>query len=178
MFQIDISAELLFFIFALGCFAGWLLEVIFRSIKKWKPVNPGLLRGPYLPIYGFGVVFLFAVSAMEISVMAKYVLIVITPTVVELVGGLFFVRYYGIKLWDYSQEFLNFKNIICLKFSIYWGLLALVFYKLIFPLLLKTISLINNKLVMILIAVFMITVTTDFLITFKKRIEQSIKWKI
>ena len=46
------------FIFYLGSTFGWIIELIFRRIVHKKWVNPGFLIGPYLPIYGFGLVFL------------------------------------------------------------------------------------------------------------------------
>ena len=50
---------LLAFLFFVGSLTGWVLELFYRrfvSQKKW--VNPGFLSGPYLPIYGFGLVLL------------------------------------------------------------------------------------------------------------------------
>ena len=48
---------LLAFLFFMGSLTGWGIELLYRrfvSQKKW--VNPGFLSGPYLPIYGFGLV--------------------------------------------------------------------------------------------------------------------------
>ena len=46
--------------FLFGCMLGYGLEVLFRRIftaHKW--VNPGFMKGPWLPLYGFGVVIMF-----------------------------------------------------------------------------------------------------------------------
>jgi uncharacterized protein len=53
-------AETLLFIYLFVLFSllGWILEVIYRSVKQGRPVNPGFLTGPYLPLYGFSVVAL------------------------------------------------------------------------------------------------------------------------
>lgn len=52
---------LLSYVFIVGALMGWVLEVIYRRIKspnkRWR--NPGLLSGPWLPIYGFGTSFLY-----------------------------------------------------------------------------------------------------------------------
>ena len=50
------------FVFTIFSIAGWFLEFVFRSLKAGRLVNPGLLRGPYLPIYGFGAVILNLVN--------------------------------------------------------------------------------------------------------------------
>ena len=57
---------LLAFLFFVGSLTGWVLELFYRrfvSQKKW--VNPGFLSGPYLPIYGFGLVLLYLIASLE-----------------------------------------------------------------------------------------------------------------
>ena len=49
-------------LFAAYCFAGWVAEVIYRSVTQRKFVNAGFLFGPFLPIYGIGA---FLVLALE-----------------------------------------------------------------------------------------------------------------
>ena len=44
------------FIFVTGCMLGWVLELLFNRMFNKKWINPGFLVGPWLPIYGFGVV--------------------------------------------------------------------------------------------------------------------------
>jgi len=56
------------FLFFAGSMLGWCTEVVFRRLftaKKW--INPGLLTGPYLPLYGFGLVGLFGISQIPIN---------------------------------------------------------------------------------------------------------------
>ena len=56
-------------LFAIGSLIGWIIELFFRrfvSQKKW--MNPGFLTGPYLPIYGFGVLVLYGVSNLPLGI--------------------------------------------------------------------------------------------------------------
>ncbi len=46
------------YVFAFFAAAGWALECVYRSWRAGRFVDPGLLKGPYLPIYGFGAVLL------------------------------------------------------------------------------------------------------------------------
>jgi len=46
------------FIFVVFSVAGWIVEFVYRSFSERRFVNPGLLAGPYLPIYGFGALLL------------------------------------------------------------------------------------------------------------------------
>jgi uncharacterized membrane protein len=51
------------FLFMVGSFLGYLLEVLFRrfvSMKRW--MNPGFLKGPCLPLYGIGTCALYFLS--------------------------------------------------------------------------------------------------------------------
>ncbi len=125
-----------FFLFFIGCIAGWCLEVLFRrffSAKKW--INPGFLTGPWLPLYGFGVVVLFFLSILPIHtgmVWLDAVIIIlimgISMTVIEYIAGLIFIKGMGIKLWDYSKQWGNIQGIICPLFSFLWLLVAVFFY--------------------------------------------------
>ena len=56
------------FLFIVGCILGWFIEVLFRrffSAKRW--VNPGFMKGPWLPLYGFGVIVMFTLSFVCVS---------------------------------------------------------------------------------------------------------------
>ena len=54
------------FIFFIGSTFGYILELFFRRIVHGKWVNPGFLVGPYLPIYGFGGVFMYLLLTMKV----------------------------------------------------------------------------------------------------------------
>ena len=61
------SILVILFLFFIGCIMGWCIEVIFRKFfsksnpsHKW--INPGFLIGPYLPLYGSGLVVLYLLT--------------------------------------------------------------------------------------------------------------------
>lgn len=132
------------FVFMVFSCLGWVLELFFRrfvSQKKW--VNPGFLKGPYLPIYGIGVVTLTAyIFLMHLwedcfpnQILFDVVIILgigVLMTVIELIGGLIFIQGMNIRLWDYSNRKFNYKGIICLEFSLIWTALGAGFYFLLF----------------------------------------------
>lgn len=128
------------FLFMVFSCMGWVMEVFFRravSAKKW--LNPGFLKGPYLPIYGFGVVilslYILAVSFFEAKFPSQFLFhltiilgIGIFMTLLELVAGLIFIEKMHLRLWDYSDRIGNYKGIICPTFSIIWTILGAIFY--------------------------------------------------
>ena len=98
-------------LFVIGSLVGWVIELFFRrfvSQKKW--MNPGFLTGPYLPIYGSGVVVLYAISNMPLGISIKawdiivrIVIIGVGMTLIEFIAGLIFIKGLKVKLWDYSD---------------------------------------------------------------------------
>ena len=120
------------FIFYIGCTCGWIMELFFRRAVSGKWVNPGFLVGPYLPIYGFGLAALTAIYLMFHNLNVHPIIVILlmgaTMTLIELIGGLSFVDGKGPKLWDYSNEWGNYKGIICPLFSAIWTGIAALYY--------------------------------------------------
>lgn len=135
------------FLFFIGALLGWGIEVVYRRFKKdnvdgeW--INPGFLIGPYLPIYGFGLVILYLLASLEntpliaeVTFGSKTLLFILMSAVMtglEYVAGLIFIKGMKITLWDYSNEKFNLHGIICLRFSIYWAIMGAIYYFIIHP---------------------------------------------
>ena len=112
-----------------------MLEVSYRSVCDKRFVNPGLLRGPYLPLYGTGaLILLVAVSLLQGShVLTKALAYFLLTTGLELGSGFIARYFFHADLWDYSDQRFNFRGHICPKFSLYWISLAFAFEYLISP---------------------------------------------
>ena len=120
------------FIFFIGCIIGWVVELIFRRITAKKWVNPGLLVGPYLPIYGFGLCTLTDLYLLFLDYNIHPILVIVLMglclTLIELIGGLIFIKGCGIKIWDYSDRWGNYKGLICPLFTFIWTLIGGIYY--------------------------------------------------
>ena len=136
----------IFFLFSVGSFFGWILELLFRRFlsknnpeRKW--INPGFLVGPCLPLYGFSLIILYLLSKIDlwfienpiVKQISLFVVMSICITFLEFIAGLIFIKGMKIKLWDYSDCFGNIKGIICPQFSFYWIVLSALYYFLINP---------------------------------------------
>lgn len=123
------------FLFITGAFMGWVLEVVYRryfgKARSW--INPGFLSGPYLPLYGSGVCLLYIVSDLSIVFYIKVILFCIITTLIEYVTGLFFLKYYKTRLWDYTKLKFNVQGLIAPLYSFFWTILSLVFYFFLYP---------------------------------------------
>ena len=142
-------------LFVIGSLFGWVIELFFRrfvSQKKW--VNPGFLVGPYLPIYGFGVMVLYAVSNIPLGIpseawdiVVRILIIGVGMTLIEFLAGLIFIKGLKIKLWDYSDRKGNIMGIICPSFSLIWLAVGSLYYFLLNPFLVQGISWISDNLI-------------------------------
>lgn len=137
-------------LFVIGSIMGYIIEVIYKRVvskKKW--VNPGFMFGPYLPIYGFGTIILYQISEIILSRINVPILIEIlivigvfflSLTLLEFVAGIFFLKKFNLRLWNYSDRRFNFKGVICLRYSIYWTIIGVTYYYLLHPLFLSIVS--------------------------------------
>lgn len=132
-------------LFFCGSFLGWVMEVFYRRFvshrKEGKWINPGFLTGPYLPIYGFGLVGLYLLKQYLLPLfpdetagaVVTLVVMAFSMTIIEYIGGLIFIKGMGIKLWDYSDQWGNIQGIICPLYSFFWAAVAIVYFFLIDP---------------------------------------------
>lgn len=142
-------------LFVIGSLFGWIIELLFRrfvSQKKW--MNPGFLTGPYLPIYGFGVLVLYGVSNLSFGINNEFIDIIVHiaiigvgMTLIEFIAGLIFIKGLNIKLWDYTNQKGNIMGIICPSFSLIWLVVGSLYYFLLNPVLVEGITWISENLI-------------------------------
>ena len=109
------------------CFIGWCIESTIVSIESKKFIDRGFLRLPMLPIYGFGALaMLFSSLPVKESPVLVYIFAGLTATLLELITGLIMESLFKVKYWDYSSQKYNYKGIICIQSSLFWGFLALL----------------------------------------------------
>ena len=141
------------FLFAVGAFCGWVIELIFRRLNSKKWINPGFLHVPYLPLYGCGLVLLFLIARIPLGgispVWVRYVvllaIICAVMTLIEYIAGLIFIKGMGIKLWDYSARPGNIQGIICPLFSLFWTIIGGAYVFLLDPFVYRAVSWFTNN---------------------------------
>lgn len=114
-------------VFFLYCVLGWCFESTVVSVKQRHFVNRGFLRGPMLPIYGFGAVLLLHVSLpLYDRPAALFFASMAAATVFEYIVGVVMEKLFKVKYWDYSEHRFQFRGYICLQSSLCWGFLGLI----------------------------------------------------
>lgn len=114
----------LFFIYS---FAGWCMEVCYAAVSRRQFVNRGFVNSPLCPIYGFSA-SLFAVFLPELTDNPFFLFLggLLLATLVEYATGMLMEKIFRKKLWDYSNIRYNLSGYVCIRYSLLWGLLALV----------------------------------------------------
>ena len=112
--------------FYIYCFFGWCFESGYATIKERKLTNRGFLRGPYIPIYAFGALFVLITDNFHGNNLEVYFSGMIAATILEYITGYVMERLFKVKYWDYSDHKFNLSGYISLSTSIAWGFLSLV----------------------------------------------------
>lgn len=118
---------ILFLVFTVYSFLGWLTESIYCSVPAGKWINRGFLNGPFCPIYGVGgVVVVSALSPFKDNLIVLYLAGVLMTTLLEYVTGFALEKIFHTKYWDYSTHRYHLQGRICLENSLLFGVMCVV----------------------------------------------------
>ncbi len=159
------------FTFTFFSVIGWMLEVAYRSTRDRRFVNPGLLRGPYLILYGTaGLVLMASISLIhEYNIFVKILCYFMITTGLELISGFNAQHFFNVRLWDYSDQRFQFKGHICLKFSIYWIILAFAFEYLVLPPYLRITSELSPEIIGVFAATGILIMLMDLVLLIRRK---------
>lgn len=162
----SISLYSLLWLYIVYSFAGWCIEVSAAVISKRKFINRGFVSGPLCPIYGAGAV-LYAVFLPELKSAPFFLFLggMILASVLEFSTGKILEKIFKKKWWDYSHHRFSFDGYICLRYSVLWGLFALLLLYVTNPALLYLLSLLPSTLGHILLLFLCYILVLDFTAT-------------
>ena len=133
------------FSFFLVSFFGWLYETVLMIVCYGQLTDRGFLSLPFCPIYGAVVCGLYLLIGTPVDgwycrwtggllrcgwpkwverwvrYLGYFLLSALFATVAELVVGIAFQNA-GVELWSYANWPMNYKGVICLPVSLFWGL--------------------------------------------------------
>lgn len=159
--------------FLVYSFFGWVMESIYKSIKNGQFVNSGFLKGCFCPVYGFGafiVVMTFRLvhtfgNHQLLTAILGAILSMFFVTFLEYSGGALLYRLAGRRYWDYSRERFNIHGYVCLKCSIFWGVLSLVVAKVLHPAIIGLFSFLPSVSVLFISIAYLLYFIFDFAFT-------------
>lgn len=126
---------------------GLLIETIFCYLTTGViESRKGLIWGPFCPVYGVGAtILIILLEKYKNNPIKLFIIGSITGNIIEYILSYTLEAIYGIKFWDYSYVGLNLNGRICIRYSIFWGMLSVLLIKGIKPYIDKIIDTIPNK---------------------------------
>ncbi|HPF83554.1 MAG TPA: putative ABC transporter permease, partial [Bacilli bacterium] len=134
-----------FWIFFAGSFIGVVIEEFYWLIKTGLlESRQGLVYGPFNLVYGFGALILtFCLNSIKKSNKLNFKIFIISfimGSLFEYFCSIFQEELFGTVSWEYSEKLLNINGRITLQYSIFWGILGIIWIRYLLPLFIKTID--------------------------------------
>ncbi|MCR4792250.1 MAG: putative ABC transporter permease [Lachnospiraceae bacterium] len=120
-------------LFALASFIGWLYEITCVWVMFRTYYDRGILHIPICPIYGFGILLLLLIFRKVKNPFGLFAGSALVTTSVELLSSYVLEYGFGLILWTYEGWPLSFQNRISAISSLLFGLMAVLFIKLVKP---------------------------------------------
>ena len=158
----------LLYIFIITSICGYFVELVWSLVTKGILINhTAVVIGPFNFAYGIcGVVLtLLLYKFKDESYLKIFLLSFIGGSILEYIMSWGMELVLGFTAWDYSNSFLNINGRICLLFSIFWGILGILWIKILYPQIEKMLNKINPKTYKIIIICLTIFLLFDILLT-------------
>lgn len=115
--------RIVFLLFIIYAFIGWVIEVIDAYIKTGKFVNRGFLIGPYCPVYGVGCTLMIILLSKYLDdIVVLFFMCIVTFSILEYMTSFAMEKLFKARWWDYSNKRFNINGRICLETMIPFGL--------------------------------------------------------
>ena len=153
--------------FVIYSFLGFVVETIFGMLTKGViESRRSCFYGPFCCIYGLGAAIMIpGLKKFKRSNWTLFIAGAIEGSIIEYLVGWIGEVIFQIKWWDYSNMPFNIHGRICILFSVFWGLLALVLIRLINPYIEILIDKIPKKIFNITTIILTIFLLFDLLFT-------------
>lgn len=163
----------LFWIFLLGSIFGAYYEQILNLFIHYHyhhefvwQLRRGVIYGPISPIYGAGaVLFTLFLMKKEKSNFQVFVKSAFIGGFFEFLVSFLQETFLGTVSWDYSNEFLNICGRTTIPYMCVWGLLGLLFARIIYPTISRIIESFPQKFGMVFTNILFILLLLDFVIS-------------
>ncbi|MDO5136709.1 MAG: putative ABC transporter permease [Eubacteriales bacterium] len=182
VFAVGCSFYKLVSLFFLGAFLGDITETIFCLWTTGRLMSrSSVVYGPFSIVWGLGCVLLTAILYQYRNRSDRYIFIfgTVVGGAYEYICSVFTELVFGTVFWDYSKIPFNLGGRINLLYCFFWGIAAVVWLKILYPLLSGLIERIPKKAgiiltwVMIVFMIFNIAMSALALNRYSQRREES-----
>lgn len=164
----EYSIAIYFLLFIIYSIAGWLMEVICKSIEAKKFINRGFLIGPYCPIYGWGAIAItILLHRYTDDWIVLFFMSIIACGILEYTTSYVMEKLFHARWWDYSRRKYNINGRICLETLIPFGILGLLIMYVTNPFILKCLTKLPQNNLNIIAGVLFAIFVIDSIISLK-----------
>lgn len=160
-----IMQDRIIFYFIIYSLLGWCLESIYKTIIFKRITNSGFLYGPFCPIYGIAAVLMIELGKLSNNVIIIFIMSFVVFSVWEYMVAVILEKLFKTKYWDYSNLKFNIQGRICLKNSIYWGVLGILLIFIIQPNIIKLVNLVPIDILIYIEIILCFAIIVDSIIT-------------
>lgn len=156
----------LFLLFMVYAIAGWIMEVICKSIEAKKFIDRGFMIGPYCPIYGWGAIAItILLHRYTDDWIVLFLMSIITCGILEYATSYVMEKLFHARWWDYSRRKYNINGRICLETLIPFGILGLVIMYVTNPFILAQFAKVPEHILNIIAIVLLVIFSIDGIIS-------------
>lgn len=173
----------IFIIFVIGCIFGNYYEMILNLIRHylkdgtifWE-VRRGVIYGPFSPVYGLGAALITKLLADKNYKWWKIILYgALLGGSIEYILNFLQEKFVGTASWNYSKYFLDINGRTTIPIMILWGVICLIFVKIVYPFLSNLIESVPIKIGNIFYYILLVFLSLDMFISFSAVIRQSLR---
>lgn len=153
----------LFLLFYIYSTLGYIVESLSVSaIEKKAVFSRGFLIGPYLPIFGFGGLFMtLTLQKYSDDLIALFIMSMTGCLILEYLSSYILEKIFKLRWWDYSEKKFNLNGRICLEVGVMFGLAGVGTIKFINPLIKILFNLIPNTILTVIVLLLATIILTD-----------------
>lgn len=157
---------IIFWIFVIGSVFGFFAEMLYALVyTRTLEIRKGLIYGPFIQIYGIGAVAYYILISNIQEPKKAFISGMIMGGALEYLCSFFQEIFFGTISWDYSNLFMNLNGRTSLLYCVYWGIIAIIYLKIVYPNLKKIEPFLNKTSVKIITVFFMLFMTFDITIS-------------
>ena len=159
--------RVLFLLFMIYSFIGWIIEVIDVAIINRKVMDRGFLIGPYLPIFGVGAILITLIlSKYSNDIFVLFIMSCFLGATLEYITSYIMEKIFNTRWWDYSKDKFNLNGRVCFKTTIAFGILGIILIKVLNPFFISIVSMLSPLLMNILVTVLAFIFIVDIIVSF------------
>lgn len=156
----------IFWVFIIGSVFGFFIEMLYGLVyTRTLVIRQGLIYGPFIQVYGMGAVAYYILISKVKEPKTAFFYGMVMGGALEYLTSFFQEMFFGTISWDYSNLFLNLNGRVCLLYCVYWGIIAVMFLKIIYPALISIEDLIYKKSIRIITVFFVLFMIFDITIS-------------